>query len=137
MTDSPAPSLPPRRFPGTRLIFGLSALYDGVLGLAFLLAAPGIFQRLGTPPPNHWGYVIFPALMLIVFALMFAAVAVRPVAYRHYILPGVGLKLAFAGTVIFYWATSGVPVMWQPFAVVDLGFAALFLASRFGLPGRR
>ena len=33
-----------------------------------------------SPPPNHWAYVQFPAALLVIFALMFVAIASAP---RH------------------------------------------------------
>ena len=65
---------------GTRpysILFYVSALYDGVLGVGFLLAAPDLFARLGIPPLEHYGYIHFAAALLIVFALMFWTIA-RP-----------------------------------------------------------
>ena len=53
-------------------LFVIAAAYDGILGLAFLIAAPALFEWAGVTPPNHFGYVHFPAALLIIFALMFA-----------------------------------------------------------------
>ena len=33
-------------------------------------------------PPNHWAYVQFPAALLVIFGLMFVAIAQDPVANR-------------------------------------------------------
>lgn len=109
-----------------RALFFVAGLYDGLLGLAFLLAAPAIFNRYGVALPNHPGYVQFPALLLMVFAWMFFAVAVSPFANRNLIFYGILLKLCYSGTVMYYWLTGGIPGMWKPFAVADLVFAALF-----------
>jgi hypothetical protein len=121
-----------------RALFIVGGLYDGVLGLAFLLAGPAIFNHFGVAPPNHPGYVQFPALLLLVFAWMFFAVAANPYANRNLILYGILLKLSYSGVVIYYWVTSGVPDMWKPFAPIDLVFAALFIwaisATRVAAP---
>jgi hypothetical protein len=109
-----------------RGLFLVGGLYDGVLGAAFLLAGPEIFRRFGVTPPNHFGYVQFPALLLIVFAAMFFAVAARPQANRNLIPYGILLKLSYCGTVIYHWLNGGIPGMWKPFVAADLVFAVLF-----------
>jgi hypothetical protein len=108
------------------VIFGTSALYDGLLGLIFLLSPGAMYERFGVTPPNHWGYVQFPAAMLIIFGVMFLQVAVNPAANRNLIPYGFLLKVAYSGTVFAYWFTVGIPDMWKPFAVADTVFAIAF-----------
>ena len=108
------------------IIFGASALYDGLLGLVFLLAPAAMYTRFGVTPPNHWGYVQFPAMILIIFGVMFFQVAAKPAANRNLIPYGFLLKAAYAGTVYAYWFTAGIPDMWKPFAVADTIFAVGF-----------
>ena len=60
-------------------LFFLSAIYDGVLGIAFIIMPRAIFQWFEVNPPNHYGYVHFPAALLIVFALMFLQIAKDPI----------------------------------------------------------
>jgi hypothetical protein len=115
---------PPRWIP---LLFAVAALYDGVLGLAFLFAPGWPFATFGVTPPNHMGYVQFPAALLLIFGLMFLAIARDPLANRNLIPYGILLKLAYSGVVLAYWLGRGIPGMWKPFAVVDLAMAALFL----------
>ena len=107
-------------------LFVTAALYDGLLGLAFLIAPGAVFNTFAVTPPNHFGYVQFPAALLLVFALMFAAVAKDPVRNRGLIPYGMLLKLAYCGVTFAYWFTGGIPVMWKPFAVADLVFLAFF-----------
>ncbi len=64
-------------------LFLLAAAYDGVLGLAFLVAHDAVFQWSNVTPPNHPGYIQFPATLLIVFAILFAAVAPGPALTGH------------------------------------------------------
>ncbi len=113
-----------------RMLFLFAGIYDAVLGLAFALAAPAIFTRCGVQPPNHFGYVRFPALLIVIFALMFFAVAIRPQANRNLIPYGILLKLSYSATVIYYWIASGLPYM---FAIVDLLFAAAFVWAYVGI----
>lgn len=107
-------------------LFYVAALYDGILGVAFLVAAPALFEWVGVTPPNHFGYVHFPAALLIVFALMFVAIARNPVANRGLILYGILLKVSYCAVAFYHWAVGGIPFIWKPFAIVDLVFLVLF-----------
>lgn len=109
--------------------FIVAGLYDGILGVAFLFFATTIFQSFGVTPPNHIGYVQFPALLLMIFAAMFFRIASDPVRNRDLILYGVGLKIAYSGSVFWHQLTGGVPFMWIPWAWADLVFLVLFLAA--------
>ncbi len=44
-----------------KLLFAASGVYDALLGLAFLLFGLQVFQFAGVTPPNHIGYIQFPA----------------------------------------------------------------------------
>jgi len=48
---------------------------------------------------------------------------------RECMLYGVGLKVAYSGTVLYHHATAGVPSMWLPFAYADLLFIVAFMAA--------
>ena len=108
------------------VLFVVAAVYDGVLGLIGLFLSPQLYAFYGVTPPNHVGYAQFPGALLVVFALMFAAVARNPVANRGLIPYGMLLKVSFCGVVFFHWATAGLPDMWKPFAIADAVFLALF-----------
>ncbi|AQQ71263.1 hypothetical protein SMSP2_01633 [Limihaloglobus sulfuriphilus] len=110
-----------------RFIFGIAAIYDGILGAVFLVSPLWIFDRFDVTPPNHTGYVQFPALLLIIFAVMFASIALNPNANKNLILYGILLKLSYCGVVFGYWFTAGVPVIWKPFAIFDLLFMVIFI----------
>ena len=115
------------RRPMITVLFVIAAVYDGILGLVFLLGAGAVFERFGVTPPNHFGYVHFPAAVLIVFALMFLAIARNPQANRNLIPYGMLLKVAYCSVVFYHWFTAGIPNLWKPFAIFDLGFLALFV----------
>ena len=108
------------------ILFSLSAVYDGVLGLAFLLAPSVIFQRFEVTPPNHFGYVQFPALLLLIFAWMYASVAYAPEKNSSLIPYGIALKVAYCSIVFYYWFAAEIPYVWKPFAIMDLCFIILF-----------
>lgn len=109
-----------------KALFTVAGIYDGVLGLIFLFLAPTIFARFNITPPNHYGYIVFPALLLLVFAAMFFRIASDPVKYRHMIAYGIGLKAAYAGTAFWYQLQGNIPRMWIPMAWFDLTFLVLF-----------
>ena len=108
------------------LLFYLAALYDGVLGIAFLIAAPELFEQFGIPPLAHFGYVHFAAALLVVFALMFVAIARDPRSNRNLIPYGMLLKLSYCAVAFYHWGTSGIADIWKPFAFADLAFLLLF-----------
>ena len=110
-------------------LFGIAALYDGVLGVTFFFFWPWVFRLFDVIPPNHGGYVQFPACLLILFGLMFLRIARDPVANRDLIPYGMGLKAAYSGLVFWYQLTAGVPAMWIPWAWLDLVFLVLFVVA--------
>jgi len=107
-------------------LFLVAGFYDFVVGVAFLFFGPKLFELTKTTPPNHWGYVQFASLMLIIFGLMFFAVAHAPIRNHNLILYGMLLKLSFVGVVVYYWATTDCPRMFKPFAVIDAVMFVLF-----------
>lgn len=118
-----------RKKPAIQLFFLIAALYDGLLGLAFLVAPVALFGLFQVTPPNHIGYVQFPALLLVLFAWMFLRIARDPVFNRNLIPYGIGLKVSFCAVVFGHWVMKGIPAMWKPFAVADLVFLVLFVAA--------
>jgi hypothetical protein len=119
--------------PTIRALFYLAALYDAVLGAAFLAAPGAVYDAFDVTPPNHWGYIQFPAALLIVFALMYLRVARDPGANRNLIPYGIMLKVAYCAVVFGYWFTTDLPAMWKPFAVFDLAFMILFVWAYAGI----
>ncbi len=110
-----------------RIFYAIAGLYDGLLGLAFLVAAPTIFGRMGITPPNHWGYIHFSAGMLVIFGVMFLMIARRPVENRNLVPYGVLLKICYVATVCWHWHFGGIPDMWKYFAAADTLFAIGFV----------
>lgn len=121
-------------------LFFLAAAYDGILGAAFLVAHQRLFSAMNIPEPNHPAYIQFPAALLIVFAIGFLMVALRPRARRDIIVLGVLLKVSYAGVVLGHWLLGSIPVTWTYFAWADLAFLVAFVAALAALrapAGRR
>ncbi|MGE0459802.1 MAG: hypothetical protein AB7Q16_00380 [Vicinamibacterales bacterium] len=118
-------------------LFLLAAAYDGILAVIAVLFARPLFQWFGVEAPNHYGYVQFPALLLLVFAAMFLRISQDPVRFAELIPFGVGLKAAYCAVVFWNQMTGSVPSMWVPWAWVDLAFLALFLVARRSLKTAR
>jgi hypothetical protein len=112
-----------------RVLFGIAGAYDFLIGLAFLVSGPSLFEAAGVPQPNHWGYLQFPALLLMTFGLMFFAVAASPQANRNLIPYGILLKLSYTAVVAYHWAVSDVPLLFKPFAIIDAVMLVLFAVA--------
>jgi hypothetical protein len=112
-----------------RLLFAVAGVYDLLIGVAFLFFGQQIYDAAGVPHPNHWSYIQFSALLLVVFGIMFFAVAYAPQANRNLIPYGMLLKLSYVGLVAYYWVTTDVPLLFKPFAVIDAVMFVLFLLA--------
>ena len=108
-------------------LFLVAAIYEGLLGLAFLFMAGPVFRWADITPPNHMGYVQFPGAILIIFGLMFLSIADSPRERRKLIPYGVMLKVAYVLIVGCHWIGAGVPTLWLVFAGIDVVFAFAFI----------
>ena len=111
------------------MLFYAAFVYDGILGLLLLAMPWTVYSVMNEVPPEHWGYVQFPAALLLVFAWMFWNTARNVTANRGLIPYMIAFKLSFALVVIAYWLAGNIPGLWKPFAVIDLLFAAAFYGS--------
>lgn len=112
-----------------RIILILCGIFDGVVGVIFLAIPATMFRTYGVTPPNHYGYVQFPALLLLIFAWIFLRTAANPVQRREQILYGVALKASYSGLVFWYQLRGGVPSLWIPWAWADALFMVLLLIA--------
>ena len=112
-----------------RILFLVSAVYDFGLGAAFLVSGPQLFKQFDVPVPNHWGYIHFCCLLLMIFGLMFLAVAIRPRTNRNLIPFGMLLKVGYIGGAGYYWLNGGIPMVFKPFLFIDAAMlAGVFVA---------
>ncbi len=112
-----------------KLLFLVAGLYDFLIGLAFLLCGGMLLKWAGIPEPNHWGYLQFAALQLLIFGAMFLQVSRDPVGNRNLIVCGLMLKVSYVSLVAYYWAKGECPLLFQPFAVIDAVMFVLFLLA--------
>ena len=112
--------------PWIRWMLVATGVYDAALGAAFLVAYPAIYARMGIPPPNHPGYVQFPAALVLLFGVAFLIAASAPSRHRDILAMGLFLKLSYAGVVLGHWFLGSIPALWTPFGWADLVFAVLF-----------
>ncbi len=110
-----------------KLLFLVAGLYDLLIGLTFLLFGGPLLEWAAIPAPNHWGYLQFAALQLVIFGAMFLSVSRDPVGNRNLIVYGILLKVSYIGMVGYYWSKGECPLLFQPFAVIDAVMLALFL----------
>jgi hypothetical protein len=115
--------------PWIKVLFIIAGLYDGLLGAIFLFFGLDIFRIAGVTPPNHIGYIQFPALLLIIFGFMFFRIAQDTVKNRELMLYGVALKAAYTGVVFWHSLHGGIPSLWIPWAWADVAFLVLFLVA--------
>ena len=121
----------------TRLVFIVAGLYDFIIGLVFLFFGVSMFEWAKIPQPDHWAYIQFGALMLLIFGAMFFAIASKPVENRNLIPYGILLKICYVSIVGYYWATTGCPMLFKPFLFIDTVLLVLFVMAYFGSVPKR
>jgi hypothetical protein len=110
-------------------VFILSGIYDLVLGVAFLLFSRIVFARAEVPLPGNMAYLHFPALLLILFAVMYFRIAGDPQGRRELIPYGMGLKAAYCVTVFWHQLHHDIAALWVPLAWADVVFLLLFVVA--------
>ena len=111
-------------------LYIVAAIYDAVLGIAFLFAADAVFEQFmpEIEMPYHPGYIQFPAALLLVFALMYFAIARNPVRNRNLILYGILLKVSYCSIILWHWTSGELQAwIWKPFCIFDIIFLVLFV----------
>jgi hypothetical protein len=116
-----------RKSKAVSLLFTVVAICEGLIGSAFLFAPGPVYRWTDMTPPNHWGYIQFPGVILITFALMFLSIADNPRERRALILYGIMFKVGYIFIVGCHWIGDGVPTLWLIFAGIDVLFVAAFI----------
>jgi hypothetical protein len=107
----------------------VAGIYDFVIGIAFLGFGRVLYDHFEVPHPNHWAYVRFAALLLMIFGLMFFAVAADPARNRNLIPYGMLLKLSYVAVAGYYWFRYDIPMLFKPFLVIDALMLVLFVMA--------
>ncbi|MFA6169653.1 MAG: hypothetical protein WCW67_01730 [Candidatus Margulisiibacteriota bacterium] len=110
-------------------LFVAAALYDGLLGLIGVAVPVWVYAQFNMPLPEHLGYVQLPALLMIVLAFAFIAIARDPRGNKNLIWYGVMVKVAFCLVAFGHFFFGTIPAMLLPFAIVDLIFIGLFIGA--------
>lgn len=110
-------------------LFIISALYDFILGVIFLLGFRQIYHCFNIVLPNHDGYVQFGAALVAIFGVGFWFVAQDPQRNRDIVKMGILLKVSYSGVVFYHAALGNLPGMWLPFAWLDIIFLIFFVIA--------
>ena len=108
-------------------LFIISALYDFILGVIFLIGFKQIYNYFNIVLPNHDGYVQFGAALVTIFGIGFWFMAQDPQRNRDIIKMGILLKLSYSGVAFYHAALGNLPGIWLPFAWFDVIFLILFI----------
>ena len=112
-----------------KLLFIISALYDFILGVIFLVGFKKIYNYFNIALPNHDGYVQFGAALVAIFGVGFWFVARDPQRNRDIVKMGILLKVSYSGVVFYHAALGNLPGVWLPFAWLDIIFLVLFIRA--------
>lgn len=116
------------RASGWRPFFVVAALYDILLGVAFLLFGEQILDWIGMDLPPHIAYIQIAAVFIVVQGLSYALVVPDPPANQGLVTVGIIYKAAYAGLAAWYLLVGQLPsAFFIPWAIIDLGFLAMFV----------
>ena len=105
----------------------LSAVYDGVIGLAFLLFADPIFRALGIENAADPVYVQLAAGLIAILGLGFFLAWREPVLNRDLVLLGAVFKAFYIALAAYALVRGEVPhPVFLVFAAVDVLFLVVF-----------
>jgi len=113
---------------GWRAFFLVAALYDIILGAAFLIAGESILTAIGMTLPPHIAYIQLAAIFILVQGLSYWLVYRDPLGNLGIVRIGVVYKAAYAGLAAWYLILGTLPsVFFIPWAIIDLGFLVGFV----------
>lgn len=113
-------------------LFGVAAVYDIVLGIAFIFFRRPIYAALGISDklPAFGGYLTLLGVFVLVIGVAYALIA-RGDLRRNadLILVGALYKAAYATTAFYYWALGNLPhiAFGAVFGVADTLFFVLMV----------
>jgi hypothetical protein len=111
-----------------RAFFLVAAVYDILLGLAFLLAGESILDAIEMDLPPHIAYIQLAAIFIVVQGFSYLLVYLYPLANRGIVWVGVAYKASYSALAFWYLAIGQLPSMFfVPWAIIDIGFMIGFL----------
>lgn len=112
-----------------KILYNIAGAYDFILGALFLGFSSQLFQLLDIVPPNHYGYIHFPALLLMIFGFMFFRIAKKPKQNKGLIIYGILLKISYCSVVFGHYVFDTIPSVWVIMGVCDFVFLLAFIWS--------
>jgi hypothetical protein len=113
---------------GWRAFFLVAALYDLLLGAAFVVAGEQVLSAISMQLPPHVAYIQLAAVFIFVQGLSYWLAFRDPLGNLGIIRVGVAYKAAYAGLAIWYLAIGLLPsIFFIPWAIIDVGFLVGFV----------
>lgn len=116
-------------------LYLIAALYDFILGFAFLFFYKQIYQMTGMNLPDNPAYLSMCAVFVMLLAVAFFLIYRDPKSGRKLIIYSILYKFAYICVVVYYYALGKIQNLMYvdiPFlilVVTDLIFALLFIES--------
>jgi hypothetical protein len=121
-------ALPAETYRRARVLFGVAALYDLLLGVVFFVLYDPIYDALGADLPENTGYIHLLAGFVFVQGLGYWLVYRNPVRNLDLVRVGAAYKAIFAGVAIGYAVFSELPDgIFLVFGILDVVFLAGFV----------
>jgi hypothetical protein len=111
-----------------RAFFLVAALYDILLGAAFLVFGEQVLAAIGMELPPHIAYIQLAAVFVFVQGLSYLLVFFDPPGNLGLVRIGVAYKAGYAGLALWYLVLGILPsVFFIPWAIVDVLFMVGFV----------
>jgi len=115
-----------------KTLYLTAALYDFILGVAFLFFYKQIFNITGMNIPENPAYLTFCAFLIALFGVLLFMIYLDLNNSKKLVIYAIMIKFAYVGTVLYYYLLVGKSFVDTPFlifAVFDFIFAILFIES--------
>jgi hypothetical protein len=117
-----------RQMSGWRIFFLVAALYDMLLGVAFVVLGEQILSAIDMQLPPHIAYIQLAAVFIFVQGFSYLFPFRDPLGNLGIVRVGVVYKAAYAGLALWYLAIGTLPsVFFIPWAIIDLAFMVGFV----------
>jgi len=113
-------------------LFIVAAIYDWILGAAFLFFYKPIFESLGIAIPANPSYISLAAAFVFVSGFIYYFAFKTPAASRELIKLGAIYKFFYVAVGVYYLLISMLPhAIFFVFGVADFAFMVLFIEFIF------